>query len=179
MHRKSFTKTHLFWQPPNNHHVSTRIARGANGAMPPKISTISCHFALWEAVSQTKYCCSLKLKRFSLPQNFGRAKPLHVGLWLSLFHWSVAPYLDAQNPWPLPFNKNLDFFLKHIYVMLFYSPRTTHQVIVLHTYPSKDVCLWFPNKALMVPGWDTTILANRLNSDGYPHNISVLRHYTL
>jgi len=29
-----------------------------------QISSISCRFALWEVLSQTKYCCSLKFKIF-------------------------------------------------------------------------------------------------------------------
>jgi len=31
----------------------------ATGALTPQMSSISGHFVLWEAVSQTKYCCSL------------------------------------------------------------------------------------------------------------------------
>jgi len=38
--------------------------------MPPEICNISCGFALQEAVSQTKYCCSLKVK-ILVPQFFG------------------------------------------------------------------------------------------------------------
>ena len=44
------------------------VARGGKGPCPPKISSISCYFVLWEAVSQTKYCCLLKVKRFGPPK---------------------------------------------------------------------------------------------------------------
>jgi len=36
-------------------------------AISAQISSIPCQFVLWEAVSQTKYCCSLKVKRFPPP----------------------------------------------------------------------------------------------------------------
>jgi len=58
------------------------VARVTNGVHDPQIYRISNHFVLWEAVSQTKYCCSPKIKRFCpLPsclhtKNFGLATPL-------------------------------------------------------------------------------------------------------
>jgi len=33
------------------------VARGAQGPCPAQMFSISSHFVLWEAVSQTKYCC--------------------------------------------------------------------------------------------------------------------------
>ena len=50
------------------------VTRGARGSCPP-ISGISCCFMLREPVSQTKYCCSLKVKIFA-PPNFGLTKLL-------------------------------------------------------------------------------------------------------
>jgi len=43
--------------------------------MSPQIYSTFCHFVLWEAVSRTKYCCSLKDTRFD-PPDFGLATPL-------------------------------------------------------------------------------------------------------
>ena len=43
-------------------------SRRSQGVMAPKISSTSCHFVLREPVSQTKYCYSLKFKRFAPPQ---------------------------------------------------------------------------------------------------------------
>jgi len=37
------------------------------------ISSISCCFLLWDAVTQTKYCCSLEVKNFCAYQTFGLA----------------------------------------------------------------------------------------------------------
>jgi len=42
-----------------------RVARGPKRAIPPKVLAYLVTFFLWEAVHQTKYCCSLKVKRFS------------------------------------------------------------------------------------------------------------------
>ena len=53
---------------------STGVSRG-QGGYDPQISSISCHFVLWKAVSQTQYCCSLEVKRFSPPINYGLATP--------------------------------------------------------------------------------------------------------
>ena len=57
--------------------VSTLIhRRGQRGHGP---SRFLAHFVTWcfrEAVSQTKYCCSLKVKRFGPKKNFGLATPL-------------------------------------------------------------------------------------------------------
>ena len=36
----------------------------------PQNSRISCRFALWEVLSQTKYCCSLKVKIFGSKKIF-------------------------------------------------------------------------------------------------------------
>jgi len=57
--------------------VAIGVSRGAKEPRSHKISGISCHFVLWETMSQTKYCCSLEVKRFS-PKNFGLATPLRV-----------------------------------------------------------------------------------------------------
>ena len=43
----------------------TDVAKETKGTCPFQISSISYHFVLWEAVSQTKYCCSHKVKRFA------------------------------------------------------------------------------------------------------------------
>jgi len=48
----------------------------ARGPWPPKSCSISSHFVLWEAVSQTKYRCSLKVKIFVPKKDFGLATPL-------------------------------------------------------------------------------------------------------
>jgi len=42
----------------------------ARGGPSPQIASISGHYVLWEAVSQTKYCCSLKVKRFGPPKHW-------------------------------------------------------------------------------------------------------------
>jgi len=55
------------------HVVITGVAKGP---FPPEISSISCHFVLCEVLTQTKYCCSLKVKRFGLQKHFGLATPL-------------------------------------------------------------------------------------------------------
>jgi len=41
------------------------VTRGTQGAMPPQIFNIFNHFVIWEAVSQTKYCCSPTIKIFA------------------------------------------------------------------------------------------------------------------
>jgi len=48
------------------------VHRCSQGGHVPQISSILCHFVLWDAVSQTKYYCSLKVKTFGI-QNFGLA----------------------------------------------------------------------------------------------------------
>jgi len=40
----------------------------AQGAMPPKIFSIPSHFVLWEAVPQTNYCFSPKIKNCGPPK---------------------------------------------------------------------------------------------------------------
>jgi len=47
------------------------VARGAKRTTPPQMSSISCHFVLCEAASQTKHCCSLKVERFDPPKMLG------------------------------------------------------------------------------------------------------------
>jgi len=47
-------------------------------AIYPQIFSTPCHFVLQEAVSQTKCYCSLKVKRFVIPQNFGLATTLRM-----------------------------------------------------------------------------------------------------
>ena len=54
------------------------VTRGERGHAHFKISGISCCFVLREAVSHTKYCCSLKIKSFGPTSNFGLVKPLSV-----------------------------------------------------------------------------------------------------
>jgi len=44
--------------------------RSQGGPFPPS-SSISCDFVLWGTVSRTKYCCSLKINIFDLPQILG------------------------------------------------------------------------------------------------------------
>jgi len=56
-----------------------RAYRRSHGDHAPQISSISCYFVLREAVSQTKYCCSLKVKRFDPPKLFGLATQLGPG----------------------------------------------------------------------------------------------------
>ena len=51
--------------------------------MVPKISSTSCHFVLWQAVSRTKFCCSLKVKVFGLPKKIWLATLLLVTTVLS------------------------------------------------------------------------------------------------
>jgi len=76
------------------------------------ISSVSCHFALWEVVSQTKYCCSLKVKRYAAPKIFDLATLLPAGLcrsyWftkrkLQTTRWrslnSSAPVLTRTSNW--------------------------------------------------------------------------------
>jgi len=58
-------------------------AGAARGVMPPEISSISCRFVLWEAVSQTKCYWSLKLKIFAPPEL------------LDLLRYCASPYLGA------------------------------------------------------------------------------------
>jgi len=53
--------------------------RRSQGVMNFLISSISC-FVLWEALSLTKSYCSLKVKIFGIPQNFGLATRLSAGL---------------------------------------------------------------------------------------------------
>jgi len=54
----------LLWPPEISIVCSRRSQGGAKRAMPPQISSSSCCFVLWEVVSQTRYCCSLKVKIF-------------------------------------------------------------------------------------------------------------------
>jgi len=118
------------------HHVSTvlyilffscnrRHRQGGQGAMPPKtISSISCHFVLWQAVSRIKNSCSLTVEVL-VPKNFGLASLLLVTTfiqmacinlafshgpllsikpftqqfrtWCSIFHWQKDRY-NARPP---------------------------------------------------------------------------------
>ena len=54
---------------------------------------MSSHFVLWEVVSQTKYCCSLKIKHFA-PQDFRLATPLLKGSCLKLIKMRGTPFLS-------------------------------------------------------------------------------------
>jgi len=61
-----------------NHLVSSKLGHSqgvAKGAMSPPISITSCHFVLGEAVSQTKWCCLVKVEIFAT-KNFELATPL-------------------------------------------------------------------------------------------------------
>ena len=57
-------------------HSSTKVSPGIGVTREPrepfplKNSSISCRFVLWKAVSQAKYCFSLKIKTFG-PRNLG------------------------------------------------------------------------------------------------------------
>jgi len=51
-------------------HLHRRSQRG-RGPWPLQIFRISSHFVLSEAVSQTKYCCSPKIKHFDPSKNLG------------------------------------------------------------------------------------------------------------
>ena len=44
--------------------VAIGLAKGGTRKPCPQVSGIPCRSVLWEAVSQTKYCCSLKVKIF-------------------------------------------------------------------------------------------------------------------
>jgi len=55
---------------------------------PPQIFSISSHFVLCEAASQTKYFCSPKAKHFP-KKNFGLVTPLGVQLRASVLHASL------------------------------------------------------------------------------------------
>ena len=50
------------------------VARGGAGGPSPQIFRLSSRFVFWEAVTQTKYCCSHKIKHFP-SQIFGPATP--------------------------------------------------------------------------------------------------------
>ena len=52
--------------------VTTDVSRGCQrGPAPPQISSISCHFVLWQAVSRTKHCCPLRSQSICAQKNFG------------------------------------------------------------------------------------------------------------
>ena len=64
-----------------------------NSSQAQKVCARNSAHVLWDAVSQTKYCCSLKVKRFGLPQNFGLATPLVVQGIVSInFMWRMWLY---------------------------------------------------------------------------------------
>ena len=49
-----------------------RRSQGGPGCHAPRdIFSIYCHFVLWKAASQTKYCYSPKIKHFGPPKNLG------------------------------------------------------------------------------------------------------------
>jgi len=60
----------------NEQVANQRCSEGGPRAHASQIVSISSHFVLWEAVSQTKYCCSSKIKHFGPQKNFGLATPL-------------------------------------------------------------------------------------------------------
>jgi len=47
------------------------VARGGQEALTPSFSNISCRTVLREAMSQTKYCCSLNFEIFWFPKILG------------------------------------------------------------------------------------------------------------
>ena len=75
--------------------------QGSLGSHTPQISIISCHFVLWEVVSQTKHCFSPKVKRFAPPQNFGLATPL-ISNSTFLMQWSSVVVHDLPRTGRFP-----------------------------------------------------------------------------
>jgi len=67
--------------------------------MPPQIFRISSHFALWEAVSRRKYCCSPNIKYFRLPNSLARQKclgRLRYCVTVSLYHLSKMSEVNSH-----------------------------------------------------------------------------------
>jgi len=54
----------------HNHATIIGVVRGRQGAIPTRIASSFCYFVLWEAMSQTKYCCSLRVKVFATQKKF-------------------------------------------------------------------------------------------------------------
>jgi len=67
---------------PGRLHGPSRLSTGVGAAKrhAHQMSSISCHFALWEVLSQTKYCCLLKVKIFGPDKIFRLATLLPAGL---------------------------------------------------------------------------------------------------
>jgi len=91
------------------------------GAMPP-IFCKSSHFVLWEAVSQTKYCCSPKMKK-NYPTKFFRA-PKNLGwlrYWLAaiLSHifWYFVCGLPLARPVELEIRGESEFLRKEFFLV--------------------------------------------------------------
>jgi len=76
--------------------------RGPRGRWPPRIFRIHSDFVLWEAVSQTKYCYSPKIKYFDPPQiflsstNFWAGYATDANAWNMLLTGSVEVNALAQ-----------------------------------------------------------------------------------
>jgi len=79
------------------------VARGWRGHNPLNISSKTCRFVLRNAVSQTKYCCSLKFKKFahtpklwagyataSLSVVSGHRQTIRVGAFSQLAVWIIG-----------------------------------------------------------------------------------------
>jgi len=78
----------------------TGVTRGPRGPCH-QIFRISSHFVLWQAVSQTKYCCSPKIKHLGpskIPPNFGLATPLLRVEGIATQIWGRNPHI--ADPWP-------------------------------------------------------------------------------
>ena len=93
----------------NNFTSSISVATGVQGDHTPKnFFCISCRFVLWQAMSQTKYCCSLQVNIFVPQEILGWLRHWLQGIdsynfSLSLEHltstetYSLQPFLPAEN----------------------------------------------------------------------------------
>ena len=68
------------------HTACIPVARGGQMSHDPQNSSLSCRFVLREAMSQTKYCCSLKVKIFGPSQIFALA---YMPLTVCTFHEGI------------------------------------------------------------------------------------------
>jgi len=98
--------------------------RGGKEAMSSQISSMFCHFVLWQAASPTKYCWSFEVKVLGFPKriwlgcatacNYFRTDDLnlsrqpcssvskllhslHFPTWCSIFHWQIARNMSTQD----------------------------------------------------------------------------------
>jgi len=74
---------YVFWI--NNNKFQHRRSQEGQRSHGPKIASLSCRFVLREAVSQTKYCCSLKVTYLAPPK---------ILRWLR--HWIVERNLKPK-----------------------------------------------------------------------------------